>query len=67
MGYRNDDRREYRNDESDDEEVLGPFLYLGLGIAGLLIVAGVLDNWFGWGLTPWLWGLIRQMLGGDAG
>lgn len=32
-------------------------------IAAIFVIAGLLDSWFGWGLTDWLWAQIGKIGG----
>lgn len=36
-------------------------------IAVIFVIAGALDNWLGWGLTDFLWGLVYEVSGGVLG
>lgn len=68
-----DEERDRRIDEMYDRQT-GTFddiwefvVWIAIGFAVLLGAAGLLDNFFGWGLVDWLWGLLHQWTGGAIG
>lgn len=56
---RMEDSRRRRGDDDDDDSPLLMIVYIVLGFAAAVGVAGWLDAQFGWGLVDWLMGMLK--------
>lgn len=57
--HRDDRRRSEDNGDGILDDLIETLLlYIVLPFVGILIVTGVLDNFFGWGLTNWVMNLV---------
>lgn len=64
------DRRieELHNQQAGDvNDIWGFFTYIAIGFVVILVLAGLLDSWFGWGLVDWIWGLVYEWSNGAIG
>lgn len=73
-----DDERDRRMDEmyarrsgSATDGGFDDIIEFIVGIIGaflvVLVIAGVLDSYFGWGLVDWIWGLVYSWTDGVIG
>lgn len=70
-----DEERDRRIDEIHAHETGGTggndiiefFTYIVIGFVIILVIAGLLDNWLGWGLVDFIWNAIYNWTDGAIG
>lgn len=57
----------YQRSGGGYDDIIETLVYIVIGIAVVLGIAGFLDSHFHWGLTEWIWAQIHQWTGGVLG